>query len=320
MNGGTIDLRVTSPNGQFYVECTTRFLSRDQLWLSNPLYDELLDALDDDRELADSPFVVHVAPIGQITQAQSIPRLLKAVKEKIVELQARPLPIDELSESLKHPKTDPVLAIEFRRPEHKGERSFVAFTVAEVQDEHDETPLILDSLRKKARRYRILDLPYIISINWCNPKGVRTPGRWGGGDPEIEAVYGLGYFDTMDNSSPQKVCKEGLFLTSQGEPRNCHVSGVLLTRRATPFLSNLSWAFFPNPWATHPVPQLFQRMPNMRVKLYEGADVTLGHQGNLRIDEVAKVELQSLLGVDYPGNGRIPEVVRRRPARVGYLN
>lgn len=47
----------------------------------------------------------------------------------------------------------------------------------------------------------------------------------------------------------------------------------------------------------------------MRVKLYEGADVTLGHQGNLRIDEVAKVELHSLLGVDYPGTAEFRKLL-----------
>ena len=111
----------------------------------------------------------------------------------------------------------------------------------------------MEDLKYKAEQHREQDLPYIIALNWCYPTGFGIPGRWDGGDPEGEAVYGRGHFDALDEEGPDKV-QGGLFLGRDGQPRNRHVSGVLFSRRATLGLNNLSWKFFENPFAIQPGP------------------------------------------------------------------
>ena len=174
----------------------------------------------------------------------------------------------------------------------------------------------------------------------------------------MEAIYGTGHFDMMDDSEPYKlktqvnrrsvdcwlepVLTEGLFVDNKGKPRNRHVSGVLFTRRTTPILDNLSWKFFGNPFATHPAPPLFQQIPNVWPRLcdwtnsYEdsttlhlseevlpyfpdglrvganplSACATFKYQGVLQVDERDKVELQRLIGIDYPERDELLRIVQ----------
>ena len=357
LNDKPIDLRVVHPRGDFYVECKTRLTSENQYGKSYPHLQELLEALDNDRELAESPFVgaVFVRRLGGSTPSKG--KFLRAVKRRLPELRILEEsirntswhPDGELCEpELYQPNEDTEVEVKFYWHSDKKSRRFVVLNSQGGGVVKDETPSILRELEEKARQHHKPDLPYIIAINWCYPDGFQTPGRWNGGDPETEAVYGRGHFDVMDNSEPyevrseinqrrvdcwlEQVFREGLFVDRQGNPQHRYVSGVLFSRRATLLLNNPSWKFFGNPFATHPAPELFRRIPNIwpdvcdwsrsytgSTRLYVQPDMiqyfpdeirvgpnklsataTFEHQGFLRSEVTGKVELHDLLGIDYP--------------------
>ena len=294
LDGKPVDLRVSHPGGDFYVECKTRLTSKNQYGRPYPHLYELLDALDEDKELAESPFVGLVFARHLGNNAPSKRRFLNSVKERLPELwtvaesikSGNASSAEELCEPVAYkPRERGEVEVHFYWRGNKGPRRFVVLNSLGGGVVEDETPFIQGALEEKASQHRKPDLPYIIAINWCYPASFETPGRWRGGGPEIEAVYGRGHFDVMDNSEPyevksevkhrkvncwlEQVFSEGLFVDRQGEPQHRHVSGVLFTRRATPLLDNLSWKFFGNPFATYPAPQMFKQIPNVWPHLCE---------------------------------------------------
>ena len=294
LDGKPVDLRVSHPGGDFYVECKTRLTSKNQYGRPYSHLYELLDALDEDKELAESPFggLVFARHLGNNTPSKR--RFLNSVKERLPELWTVSESIKSGNASFDGELCEPVLCkpseegeveVHFYWHGNKSSRRFVAINSARGGVVEDETPFIHGALDEKATQHRKLDLPYVIAINWCYPAGFETPGRCRGGGAETEAVYGRGHFDAMDKSEPyevrseinqrrvdcwlEQVLREGLFVDRHGQSQHRHVSGVLFTRRTTPLLDNLSWTFFGNPFASNPAPPLFQQIPNVWPRLCE---------------------------------------------------
>ena len=266
LNGKPVDLRVSHLGGDFYVECKTRLMSRGQYGQKIPFLDELIEALDEDQDLTESNFIGlvfakrSVGKLGHRTPSKR--KFVKAVKERLpvlrkVEeavLRTGVLPVEAVCEPVIYEPAENIqIEVLFFWCEDKKFGHFVSANSLGGGVVGDETPLILEDLKYKAEQHREQDLPYIIALNWCYPTGFGIPGRWDGGDPEGEAVYGRGHFDALDEEGPDKV-QGGLFLGRDGQPRNRHVSGVLFSRRATLGLNNLSWKFFENPFAIQPGP------------------------------------------------------------------
>ena len=297
LNGKPVDLRVSHPSGDFYVECKTRLPSEHY-----PHLQQLLDALDKDRDLAESPFIgaVFVRKLGGTTPSKS--RFLRAVKTRLPELRtleasvrdAKSLPNGEVCEPILYqPNENVKVEVKFYWHGDKRSRRFVAINSLGGGVVPDETPSILGALEDKAYQHRTPDMPYVIAINWLHHSGVKIPGRWRGANPEEGSVYGEGHFDMKDESKPyavkaqvnrgrvdcwlEPIFREGLFVDSQGKPQHRRVSGVLFTRRTTPLLDNLSWKFFGNPFATRPAPKLFRDIPNVWPHLCE---YTRDHEGS----------------------------------------
>ena len=298
VNGKPVDLYVSHPTGGFYVECKTRLTSRGQYGQKIPFLDELIEALYEDQDLTESNFIGlvfakrSVGKLGHRTPSKR--KFVKAVKERLpvlrkVEeavLRTGVLPVEAVCEPVIYePAEDIQIEVLFFWCEDKKLGHFVSANSLGGGVVGDETPLIQGALDEKASQHRKPDLPYIIAINWCYPASFETSGRWRGGAPEIEAVYGRGHFDVMDNSEPyevksevkhrrvdcwlEQVFREGLFVDRQGNPKHRHVSGVLFSRRATPLQHNLSWKFFGNPFATYPAPQMFKQISNVWPHLCE---------------------------------------------------
>lgn len=283
---------LVSRNGEklFYMECT---LAADSVFndAAQKRLDEVIDSLNERLELTD--FFISVEVKDAPPQSPSIRRMRSFLEERLCKLNP-----DEVTEVMRTRGledydrwvyTDAEWEVVFSpvpiAPEFRGQPGTrpIGEVLYDDGEINPERPLV-NALNKKAGRYGVLDLPYVIAVDAMD---VYTEESDVG-----DALFGrkLAQFNKQTREVSYVYSGSNALWRGPNGPTYTRVSGVLVARRlkaATVTDANTP-ALWHNPWSSKPLnPELWQGPQ----KVPDPATSTMKDRGGRNFPEILRLTL-----------------------------